>query len=246
MERSPHAKESYDAAEFEALVEKYEKLNWRIIRCGGGGRETAGVCSTGGRGRLAMAAAAAPHRSLPTSTYSKPGGATVKPDDFYTLYGSVLASPLPAPGVAAALCPTASLPVPWPCHLRPCLRGLCSYHQQASAGDNSSERPMWAEKGGLDFEGRARWDAWTAVKARGAGPGDRPSKGRCALRACARTVARLPASLPTPHPAHPGPNMHGLQGMAADKAKLAFVRAYYEFSPKALYTDTRGAAAAAP
>ena len=24
---------------------------------------------------------------------------------------------------------------------------------------------MWAEKGGLDFEGRARWDAWTAVKA---------------------------------------------------------------------------------
>lgn len=23
---------------------------------------------------------------------------------------------------------------------------------------------MWAEKGGLDFEGRARWDAWTARK----------------------------------------------------------------------------------
>lgn len=23
---------------------------------------------------------------------------------------------------------------------------------------------MWAEKGGLDFEGRARWDAWAAVK----------------------------------------------------------------------------------
>ncbi len=23
---------------------------------------------------------------------------------------------------------------------------------------------MWAEKGGLDFEGRAKWDAWTAVK----------------------------------------------------------------------------------
>lgn len=43
------AVQSYDAAEFAALVEKYEKLNWRII--------------------------------------SKPGGATVKPDDFYTLYG---------------------------------------------------------------------------------------------------------------------------------------------------------------
>ncbi len=23
---------------------------------------------------------------------------------------------------------------------------------------------MWAEKGGLDFEGRAKWDAWTARK----------------------------------------------------------------------------------
>lgn len=23
---------------------------------------------------------------------------------------------------------------------------------------------MWAEKGGLDFEGRAKWDAWSAVK----------------------------------------------------------------------------------
>ena len=35
---------------------------------------------------------------------------------------------------------------------------------QATKGDNATERPMWAEKGGLDFEGRARWDAWTAVK----------------------------------------------------------------------------------
>lgn len=22
---------------------------------------------------------------------------------------------------------------------------------------------MWAERGGLDFEGRAKWDAWTAL-----------------------------------------------------------------------------------
>ncbi len=43
--------QSYDVADFPALIEKYEKLNWKII--------------------------------------SKPGGATVKPDDFYTLYGSV-------------------------------------------------------------------------------------------------------------------------------------------------------------
>lgn len=31
---------------------------------------------------------------------------------------------------------------------------------QASQGENKGERPMWAEKGGLDFEGRAKWDAW--------------------------------------------------------------------------------------
>lgn len=42
--------------------------------------------------------------------------------------------------------------------------GASRYHQQASQGDNATERPMWAEKGGLDFEGRARWDAWAAVK----------------------------------------------------------------------------------
>ena len=35
---------------------------------------------------------------------------------------------------------------------------------QAAHGDNDTERPMWAEKGGLDFEGRARWDAWTERK----------------------------------------------------------------------------------
>ena len=35
---------------------------------------------------------------------------------------------------------------------------------QAIEGENKTERPMWAEKGGLDFEGRARWDAWTANK----------------------------------------------------------------------------------
>jgi hypothetical protein len=42
---SPHARASYDPAEFEALVKQYEGLKWRMI--------------------------------------SKPGGATVKPDDFY-------------------------------------------------------------------------------------------------------------------------------------------------------------------
>ena len=37
-------------------------------------------------------------------------------------------------------------------------------HMQVSKGENTLERPMWAEKGGLDFDGRAKWDAWTAVK----------------------------------------------------------------------------------
>lgn len=49
--------------------------------------------------------------------------------------------------------------------LHPARLPTCSYQQQATVGDNTAERPMWAEKGGLDFEGRARWDAWTAVKA---------------------------------------------------------------------------------
>lgn len=35
---------------------------------------------------------------------------------------------------------------------------------QATKGDNTAERPMWAEKGGLDFDGRAKWDGWSAVK----------------------------------------------------------------------------------
>ena len=43
---------------------------------------------------------------------------------------------------------------------------------EAVNGSNTAERPMWAEKGGLDFEGRAKWDAWTAVK------GLRPDKAK--------------------------------------------------------------------
>lgn len=35
---------------------------------------------------------------------------------------------------------------------------------QATEGDNDTERPMWAEKGGLDFEGRARWDEYEGRK----------------------------------------------------------------------------------
>ena len=41
---------------------------------------------------------------------------------------------------------------------------VCRLSMQATQGDNTAERPLWAEKGGLDFDGRAKWDAWTAVK----------------------------------------------------------------------------------
>jgi len=35
---------------------------------------------------------------------------------------------------------------------------------QAEKGDNATERPMWAEKGGLDFDGRAKWAAVKGAK----------------------------------------------------------------------------------
>jgi acyl-CoA-binding protein len=75
-------------------------------------------------------ALAAKFEALAWRAVSKPGGATVKPDEYYEL---------------AALA------------------------AQATAGDATGERPMWAERGGLDFDGRARWDARAAVK--GVSPG---------------------------------------------------------------------------
>lgn len=45
---------------------------------------------------------------------------------------------------------------------------------QAEEGDNNAEKPMWAETGGLDFDGRERWEAWgrhkglTSEEAKGA------------------------------------------------------------------------------
>ena len=35
--------------------------------------------------------------------------------------------------------------------------------QQAENGDNPAEKPMWGETGGLDFDGRERWEAWTKL-----------------------------------------------------------------------------------
>lgn len=123
-------------------------------------------------------------------------------------------------------------------------------------GDNTAERPMWAEKGGLDFEGRARWDAWTAVKASTARTTvSEQSKGDAA--GCMCTSAVSPGGQPSPAQPRSGVSLLSAshfheplrlvvsvaQGMATAKAKLEFVRAYYEFSPKSLYKDERGAAA---
>ena len=41
---------------------------------------------------------------------------------------------------------------------------LYGLEQQAKNGDNNTERPMWAERGGLDFEGRERWAQWERMK----------------------------------------------------------------------------------
>lgn len=68
---------------------------------------------------------AAKYERLSWRMISKPGGAVVKPEEFYELYACCM---------------------------------------QAQDGDNQVERPMWAERGGLDFEGRARWDAWELLK----------------------------------------------------------------------------------
>jgi hypothetical protein len=38
--------------------------------------------------------------------------------------------------------------------------------QQVENGDNSAEKPMWGETGGLDFDGRERWEAWNKMQVR--------------------------------------------------------------------------------
>ena len=41
---------------------------------------------------------------------------------------------------------------------------LYGFFQQATEGDNTAEQPVWAETGGLDFEGRSKWEAWNKTK----------------------------------------------------------------------------------
>jgi acyl-CoA-binding protein len=40
---------------------------------------------------------------------------------------------------------------------------LYALAQQAQNGDCSTERPTWAERGGIDFDGIAKWEGWRAV-----------------------------------------------------------------------------------
>lgn len=55
----------------------------------------------------------------------KPGGAVVKPEDWYVLFG---------------------------------------FQKQVEEGNIKDEKPMWASHGGLDFDGRERWEKRTAAK----------------------------------------------------------------------------------
>lgn len=41
---------------------------------------------------------------------------------------------------------------------------LSRAQQQVEKGDNPDEKPMWAHHGGLDFDGRERWEKWDACK----------------------------------------------------------------------------------
>ena len=41
---------------------------------------------------------------------------------------------------------------------------LWGAQQQVERGDNRDEKPMWAPHGGLDFDGRERWEKWERYK----------------------------------------------------------------------------------
>ncbi len=107
-----------------------------------------------------FASLAAAFESLKWRIIPRPGGATMKPDDYYALYGApkswlifVRCNALTRVVAMAARCAP-----PAPCPPAPAAK------QQAEAGDNVAEKPMWAETGGLDFDGRERWEAWARLK----------------------------------------------------------------------------------
>jgi len=79
---------------------------------------------------------------------------------------------------------------------------------QAKQGDVATERPMWADHGGIDFHGRACWDAWAELKVR-----VRASRATTTQCACARS-----SLIPPPY----------TQGMSRDDAVAKFCRVYAE------------------
>ena len=48
--------------------------------------------------------------------------------------------------------------------------------QQVDNGDVTGEKPMWASTGGLDFDGRERWEAWNKLKVRAQAAGCQVSR----------------------------------------------------------------------
>jgi hypothetical protein len=75
---------------------------------------------------------------------------------------------------------------------------------------------MWADHGGIDFHGRASWDAWAELKVR-AGGGTSPSWVNGS-----RGVSRLATSWRSPTP-----GLHA-QGMDTEQATAKFCRVYAE------------------
>lgn len=41
---------------------------------------------------------------------------------------------------------------------------LYAAQMQAERGDVTGEKPMWASAGGLDFDGREKWEAWKKME----------------------------------------------------------------------------------
>ena len=50
--------------------------------------------------------------------------------------------------------------------------------RQASEGDVTAEKPMWTDRGGVDFSGQLAWQAWTELKVRWRGRRSRATQAK--------------------------------------------------------------------
>jgi hypothetical protein len=97
---------------------------------------------------------------------------------------------------------------------------------------------MWAEKGGLDFEGRAKHDAWTALKGMEA---DTAKLEALAGLSREWAVTWHTCNSGTPHTRVFATNACLYACMCPPCThRLRFVKLFYEFPPSCLYSDTRG------